>query len=224
MRFKSLFLTLLIGGLLLFRAEASFAQSSDESANESGSDVWLIVAMGDSLTAGYNLPPDASFPVQLQTLLNSDGERVKVMNAGVSGDTSSGGRARLEWMLSGLTQTPDLVVLEFGGNDALRGIEPSITKQNIGAMLQMLKHRGIPTLLVGMRAPPNMGRAYEGEFNSIFPELAAEHDVPLYPFFLDGVALQPDLKLADGIHPNRDGVGVIVERISEAVLKALCND
>lgn len=220
MRFKSLIFALAFGGLSVFCAEASAFDPVDHGAGETR----LVVAMGDSLTAGYNLPPDASFPAQLQKALTAGGKQVSVMNAGVSGDTSSGGRARLEWMLSGLSQSPDLVVLEFGGNDALRGIEPSITKDNLDAMLRVLIERDIPILLVGMRAPPNMGRAYEEEFNGIFPALAAEHNVPLYPFFLDGVALYPDLKLGDGIHPNREGVGVIVERIREAIDDLLYNN
>lgn len=186
-----------------------------------GGEARLIVALGDSLTAGYNLPPGESFPAQLEAALRARGLNVSVANAGVSGDTSSGGRARLDWALSSVAGKPDLVIVEFGGNDVLRGIEPSITRANIDAILEDLGERDIPVLLAGMQAPPNMGRDYAEEFNALYPALAQKHDVPFYPFFLDGVVFDPDLKLGDGIHPNGRGVGVMVERILPSVLDAL---
>lgn len=178
----------------------------------------LIVAFGDSLTAGYGLEPGAGFPYQLEDALREAGhERVKVHNAGVSGDTSAGGRSRLNWNLSALGQTPDLLILELGANDALRGIAPERTRANIRAILQELSKRGVPVLLAGMLAPPNLGAEYGAEFNAIFPELAAEFEVPLYPFFLEGVAADPSLNQADGIHPTKDGVAIIVQKILPAV-------
>lgn len=184
-------------------------------------DVPTILAMGDSLTAGYQLPPGAGFPAQLQKSMRARGIEVNVIDAGVSGDTSTGGRSRLSWSLEGTNSTPDLVIVEFGGNDALRGIEPSLTRANLDAILSQLADQNIPALLVGMRAPPNMGSEYEAEFNAIYPALAERRGVALYPFFLDGVALYPDLKLSDGLHPNEEGVAVMVERIMPYVERAL---
>jgi acyl-CoA thioesterase I len=181
----------------------------------------LILAFGDSLTAGYDLPPTDSFPAQLQASLRQQGMVVTVHNAGVSGDTTTQGRARLAWVLKGLKAKPDLVVLELGANDSLRGIDPAITRANIDAMLGDFKKRGIPVLLTGMLAPPNMGAAYAKSFNPLFPAMAKKHGVPFYPFFMDGVVLNEKLKLADGLHPNRQGVAVIVQRIKPHVLEAL---
>ncbi|MEM9878427.1 MAG: arylesterase [Pseudomonadota bacterium] len=182
----------------------------------------LIVAFGDSLTAGYGLEPGAAFPNQLEAALQSRGfSGAKVHNAGVSGDTSSGGRSRLSWNLSALGRTPDLLILELGANDALRGLPPERTKSNLVAILEELERRGIPVLLTGMMAPPNLGDEYGAEFNGIYPALAAQYRVPLYPFFLDGVAADPALNQDDGMHPTREGVAIIVEKILPDVLAAL---
>lgn len=175
----------------------------------------VIVALGDSLTAGYGLPPADAFPVQLEKALKARGIAARIVNAGVSGDTTAGGRARLEWVLA---DKPDLVIVELGGNDALRGIDPQVTHDNLDAILARLKERGIATLLAGMRAPPNYGADYVVAFDAIFPKLAAKHGVALFPFFLDGVAAKPELNQNDGIHPNRAGVALIVERIVPAIL------
>ncbi len=184
----------------------------------------VIVAMGDSLMAGYNLAADASFPAQLEARLRADGIGATVINAGVSGDTSAGGLARLDWALASTKGgNPDLVILEFGGNGALRGIDPAVTRGNLDEMLSILRGRNINVLLVGMRAPPNMGREFREEFDTIFPDLAAIYGVALYPFFLEGVMLQPELKLQDGIHPNREGVAVMVEGVAPMVEELLAN-
>lgn len=175
-----------------------------------------ILVIGDSLTAGYGLARDDGFPAQLERALVAQGLAVRIHDGGVSGDTSTGGRARLAWMLGG-DQTPDAVIVQLGANDALRGIDPDITFANLSAMLSTLKARGLPVLLAGMRAPPNLGDAYRTRFDAIYPRLARELDVALYPFFLDGVAANPALNQADGIHPNALGVAEIVRRIAPAV-------
>lgn len=168
-----------------------------------------IVGLGDSLMAGYELPPSDAFPTKLERALIDKGYDVSITNAGVSGDTSSGGLARLEWSVPDGT---DAVLVELGGNDALRGIGPDQTRANIDALITRLKERGIAVLLVGMLAPPNMGDDYGEAFNRIYPELSQQHDVPLYPFFLDGVAAETGLDIGDGMHPNARGVDVMVAR------------
>jgi acyl-CoA thioesterase-1 len=169
-----------------------------------------LVVLGDSLTAGYGLPADQAFPVQLQKALAAKGLAVNVINAGVSGDTSSGGLARLDWSVS---EETDAVIVELGANDALRGISPAITEKALDAILGRLTGRGIPVLLCGMLAPPNMGAEYTSSFNAIYPTLAERHKVDLYAFFLDGVAAERSLNQADGLHPTAEGVAKIVERI-----------
>ncbi len=175
-----------------------------------------IVALGDSLTAGYGLPPEDAFTTRLEQRLKQNGLNVEVVNAGVSGDTSKGGLARVDWSVP---DGSDLVIVELGANDALRGISPAETARNLDAIVTRLKQRGISVLLAGMLAPPNMGTEYENAFNAIYPKLAEKHGVELYPFFLDGVAADPKLNQADGIHPNAAGTGVIVERLSPMVDK-----
>ncbi len=169
-----------------------------------------IVALGDSLTAGYGLPPGQGFAGQLQDALRARGHDVSVIDAGVSGDSSRGGLARLDWSVPAKA---DAVIVELGANDALRGLDPSITRKALGTIVIRLKARGQAVLLAGMKAPPNLGDDYAAEFNAIYPELAAAEEVLLYPFFLDGVAADPALNLADGIHPTREGVARIVEKI-----------
>lgn len=173
-----------------------------------------VLALGDSLTAGFGLPADKSFPAQLQARLLRDGLSVRVINAGVSGDTTAGGLARLDWALA---DKPDIAIVELGANDGLRGVEPKIIAANLDAIVARLKARGIAVLLAGMIAPPNMGRAYAGEFNAVFPDIAKRHGVPLYPFFLDGVAGDKTLNLPDGMHPTAEGIAVVVERILPAL-------
>jgi len=177
-----------------------------------------LLVFGDSLTAGYGLPAEEAFPVRLEAALRAKGYDVRVKNAGISGDTTAGGRARLAWSLA---EKPDAVIVELGGNDGLRGIDPAQTRGNLDAMLAELTRRGIPTLLAGMYAPPNLGPRYGRAFNAIFPDLAKKHGVLLYPFFLDGVAAEKALNQPDGIHPNAQGVAVIVERILPAVERLL---
>ena len=169
-----------------------------------------ILVLGDSLTAGYGLAPEEAFPVQLEKALQAAGHDVAVINAGVSGDTTAGGLARLDWALA---DEPQLVIVELGGNDALRGLPPEQTRKNLEAIITRLKERGIVVLLAGMRAPRNLGSDYYSKFDDLYPALSARHAVALYPFFLDGVATIPDYNQTDGIHPNPDGVAVIVRNL-----------
>jgi len=178
----------------------------------------VILTFGDSLTAGYGLPRTDGFVAQLQSALKQSGKTVRVKNGSVSGDTTSGGRARLNWALD---EPVDLVIVELGANDALLGVSPQVTRNNLNAILIELKRRQIPVLLTGMLAPPNWGPKYSSVFNSIYPDLAKLHDVKLYPFFLDGVAAKSHLNQSDGIHPNANGVRVIVEALTPYVLDLL---
>ncbi|TNE35293.1 MAG: arylesterase [Alphaproteobacteria bacterium] len=187
-------------------------------SNASAAPATRIVAIGDSLTAGYGLPPGVDFVTQLQAALRKENFDVKIENAGVSGDTSTGGLQRLDWALG---DGADLVILELGANDALRGISPGVTRKNLDEILGVLKRRNIPVLLTGMMAPPNMGKDYASEFNSIYPDLAAKYDVELYPFFLKDVAAIPSLNQSDAIHPNAEGVKVIVKNMLPYVARFL---
>lgn len=177
-----------------------------------------LMAFGDSLTHGYGLGPGETFPEQLEAALRADGFDVTVLNAGNSGDTTAGGLARLDWALA---DDPDAMILELGANDGLRGLDPEATYANLDAMLAKLKDAGLPVLLTGMLAPPNLGREYGEAFNTVYPRLAEKHDVPLYPFFLDGVAAERALNQGDGIHPNAAGVAEIVARIKPHVVRLL---
>jgi acyl-CoA thioesterase I len=169
-----------------------------------------IVALGDSLTAGYGLARADAFPVKLQNALAAKGVNVEIANAGVSGDTVSGGLARLDWSVPDGT---DAVILELGANDALRGLDPAITRKGLGEILDRLKQRKIPVLLCGMLAPRNFGADYDHAFDAIYPDLASRYGAILYPFFLAGVATDPKLNQGDGLHPNVAGVDIIVSRI-----------
>jgi acyl-CoA thioesterase I len=169
-----------------------------------------IVALGDSLTAGYGLPEKDGFVPRLQAALTAKGIAAVVTNAGVSGDTTADGLARLDWSVP---EGTDAVIVELGANDMLRGFNPSVTRSGLDAILQRLTQRHVTILLCGMRAAPNLGPEYVRAFDSIYPDLAAKYSVPLYPFFLDGVAANLSLTQSDGMHPNAAGVGVIVERI-----------
>ena len=175
-----------------------------------------LLAFGDSLVAGYGLAPSAAFPAQLERALKARGYEVAVINAGQSGDTTAAGRGRLEWSLA---DKPDAVLLELGANDALRGLEPAQAFDNLDAILTRLKAENLPVLLAGMQASRNLGADYRRDFDRMFPRLAEKHGVPLYPFFLEGVAMDPALNQADGIHPNAKGVAVIVERILPYVIE-----
>lgn len=190
------------------------------SASASQARTFNIVAFGDSLTAGYQLPPNEAFPAQLEALAKSKGLDVTIGNAGVSGDTTADGLARLDWSIPDGT---DGVILALGANDALRGLSPEQSARNLDTMITRLKERGIAVLLAGIFAPPNMGPDYERRFNAIYGELAKKHGVLLYPFFLEGVALDSRLKL-DGMHPNGAGTKVMAEKffpIFESFLKSL---
>ena len=181
---------------------------------------YRIVGFGDSLMAGFGLGPGEGFPEKLQAALQKKGHDVVIANAGVSGDTSSSGLSRLDWSVPDGTQ---LVILELGANDMLRGVAPQVTEQNLDKMLGRLKDRGMAVLLVGMAAAPNLGADYAGAFNAIFPRLAEKYDVPLYPFFLDGVAADRDLLLEDGMHPNAAGIDRMVERVLPEVEKLIAS-
>jgi acyl-CoA thioesterase-1 len=173
-----------------------------------------ILALGDSLTQGYGLPNGTEFPAQLEAALRAEGLNIGVINAGVSGDTSAGGLARLDWSLS---DHPDAAIVELGGNDALRGLSPAEMEQNLDAILARLSQEGIPVLLAGIMSPRNMGPDYAAEFDAVYPRVAEKHGALFYPFFLDGVALDPDLMQADGTHANEDGVAEIVRRMMPLV-------
>lgn len=166
--------------------------------------------LGDSLVAGYGLGPGEAFPEMLGAALHAKGRPVRVTNAGVSGDTSAGGLARVEWSLD---DKPDLLILELGANDALRGIDPAATRKNIEAIVSRLRERGVEVLVAGMMAPRNLGEDYAAAFDPIFADVAGAHDALLYPFFLEGVAMKPELNLADGMHPTGEGVSVIVANV-----------
>lgn len=180
-----------------------------------------ILAFGDSLTAGYGLPPGQGFAPQLEDMLRRNGVRAFVTNAGVSGNTAAQGRARLKWTLDGLEAKPDLAIVALGANDMLRGLPPRQTRADLDAIVAELKRRGIPVLIAGMLAAPNLGGGYMAEYNRIFPDLAREHGAALYPFFLAGVAGNPALALPDKIHPNFQGIKKMVGGITPTVLKAL---
>lgn len=173
-------------------------------------DTVTILGLGDSLMAGYGLAEEDAFPTRLEAALREAGHDVTIVNAGVSGDTTAGGASRLAWSLA---EQPDAAIVELGGNDGLRGIPTEDTRRNLDAILSTLAERDIPVLFAGMLAPPNMGREYGEDFRAVFQNLAAEYDVIFYPFFLDGVAGDLSLNQPDGIHPNRAGVDIIVERI-----------
>lgn len=207
MAFKQILRVLCTAGLLFAAQIASAA-----------ADTFQIVGFGTSLMAGYQLGPDEGFPKQLEAALKARGHAVSVADAGVSGDTTSGGLSRLDWSVPDGT---DLVILELGANDMLRGVSPSIIRKNLDTMISSLKARDIDVLLAGMVAAPNLGASFAGEFNAIFPDLADQHDVPLIPFFLDGVATDRGLLLEDGMHPNAEGVSRMVEAALPAVEAAM---
>ena len=181
----------------------------------------LVLAFGDSLTAGYGLDAGLGFAPQLQATLRRHGLAAQVVDGGVSGDTSEAGKARLGWTLDGLPRKPDLVIVELGANDMLRGLDPALTRANLDSILTELKRRNIKVLVAGMRAAPNLDPAYVSRFEPIYGELASRNGAALYPFFLDGVAGQKGMTQPDGMHPTFEGVKRIATGITPAVKKAL---
>jgi acyl-CoA thioesterase-1 len=173
-----------------------------------------ILALGDSITAGFGLPPGEALPVKLEERLKADGYDVTIANGGVSGDTTAGGLARLDWAMG---DHPRYVLIELGANDALRGLDPAEAQANLDKILARLAAEHVKALLIGMLAPGNWGHAYEQQFDAIYPSLAAKYHVPLYPFILDGVALDPKLNQGDGLHPNQAGVALIVGKLAPMV-------
>jgi acyl-CoA thioesterase I len=202
----------------LFAAILIIAAGAAASGGASAAETYKIVAFGDSLMAGYRLAPGESFPERLESALRTRGHDVVIANAGVSGDTSSGGLSRLDWSVPDDT---DLVVLGLGANDMLRGVSPEITARNLEEMIVRLKERQIDILLVGMLAAPNLGPDYSRAFNSIYPRMAEQYDLALYPFLLEGVAAQPDLLLDDGMHPNAEGIDRMVEGVMPLIERKL---
>ena len=196
------------------KAELAAPAKSEPAARDHAK---LIVAFGDSLYAGYRLKQGEGFAPELQRALIAQGVDASVHNAGVSGDTSAAGLQRLAFTLDGLPRKPDLVIVGLGGNDMLRGLSPGETRANLDAILTELDRREIPAVLTGMLAAPNLGKDYAEAFNAIYPDLARKHDVPLYPFFLKDVVGRRNLMLEDGIHPNAEGVDVIVEHVAPVV-------
>lgn len=180
-----------------------------------------ILAFGDSLTAGYGLPKGQGFAPQLEDSLRRNGIRAFVTDGGVSGDTAAAGRARLGWTLDGMKNKPDLAIVALGGNDMLRGLQPAQTRADMDAIVAELKRRQIRVVIAGMLAAPNLGPAYASQFNRIFPDLARRYDAALYPFFLTGVAGDRRLSLPDGIHPNFQGIKIMVRNILPAVTGVL---
>ena len=205
-----MFAHMLVLGMALMGANAAFAQAPAAGA---GKPIKMVV-LGDSLSAGLGLSVSAAFPARLKESLKINGIEVDMINAGVSGDTSSGGRDRLDWSVP---QGTDAVILELGANDALRGTDPKVTRAALTDILARLKARKVAVLLCGMLAPPNYGSDYSARFNTIYPDLAKSFGVPLYPFFLEGVAADARLNQADGLHPTAEGVDVIVKNILPTV-------
>ena len=199
-------------------AAVLFALAVAPAAAPAAAEPVRLVVLGDSLTAGYGLPPGAGFPARLEAALKKRGRDVTVIDAGVSGDTTAGGLSRLDWSVGADAQA---VIVELGGNDMLRGIDPARTAENLDKIVGRLRDRGLPVLVAGMRAPRNLGEDYGTAFDALFATVAERHGAALYPFFLDGVAADPALNLPDGIHPNEAGIAIIVERILPAVEQLL---
>jgi acyl-CoA thioesterase-1 len=225
-----------VAALLLLQALAGCSKQNSESQEAASApepatrtapeaaDAKLVIAFGDSLYAGYGVAPAESFPAELEKALKERGLAVKVINAGVSGDTSAAGLRRLAFSLDGLPRKPDLAMVNLGGNDMLRCIDPAVTRRTLTAICEGLKRRGIPILLTGMVAAPNMGRDYAERFNPIYKDLARRYGAALYPFFLDGVVSDRSLMQADRIHPNPAGVDIIVGKVAPLVAASLATD
>lgn len=202
---------LLLSVFLAVAAAAALLPFTSRAANDRET---VLVAFGDSLTAGFDIAPEKSFPAQLEAALRKKGHKVRVLNAGVSGDTTAAGLARFDWSIP---EEADAVILELGANDALRGLPPEEARGNLDKILTKLKQRGLPVLLAGMAAPRNLGPEYTKAFDAMYADLAEKHGVALYPFFLEGVVNERTLNLADGMHPNGEGVAIIVKNILPAV-------
>jgi acyl-CoA thioesterase-1 len=199
-----------LGGVLLLAAVLGPAVAADRTLE--------VLAFGDSITAGFGLSPEQAFPARLEARLRAQGIATHVVNAGGSGDTTADGLARLDWSLA---DKPDVVILELGANDALRGIDPPTVRANLEAMISRIQASGAKLLLTGMKAPSNWGEDYRREFDRIYPELAQAHGVALYPFLLDGVAMDARLNQPDGLHPNERGVAVLVDHIAPLVARLI---
>jgi acyl-CoA thioesterase-1 len=209
-----MFVHMLVLGLLFLGLPGELAPARAQTPESHGTRPIKMVVLGDSLSAGYGLAGPAAFPIRLQKSLKSNGIDVDMINAGVSGDTSTGGRDRLGWSVPEGTQA---VIVELGANDALRGTDPKVTREALSDIVTRLKARKIAVLLCGMVAPPNYGSDYAARFNAIYPDLSKSFGVPLYPFFLEGVAANAKLNQADGMHPTAEGVDVIVKNIMPTV-------
>lgn len=222
-------LTILLAGLLLSGCDSEVVPVPEPAAEASplGQDLPVIgpertvLAFGDSLFAGYNLAPEEGYPERLEPALRARGINARVIDAGVSGDTSAAGRQRIAFVLDNMATPPDLALVELGGNDLLRGLPPAQTRENIAAILAELKARNIPVLLIGMRAPPNMGAEFQAEFDALYPALAQEYNVALVPFFLEAVFDKPQLIQDDRIHPTAEGIVQIVGATVDQVAAAL---
>ncbi len=203
-------------------SQAGIAEPEQQAIADPEADM-LILAFGDSLYAGYGLPPKEGFVPELEKALKANGQDVKVHNAGVSGDTTAAGLRRMDFVLDSLPRAPDLVILGLGANDLLRGLKPEETQANMEAMVKIIVDHNIPVMLTGMLAPPNLGQDYSQKFNAIYPYLSRKYNTGLYPFFMDGLIGRPDLVLADGIHPNEKGIDIIVEKITPQVAALIEN-
>ena len=199
-------------------AEPTAAASAAAEPQQDGK---LVLAFGDSLYAGYGLAPAESFPAQLEKALRARGIAATVQNAGVSGDTSAAGLARLQFTLGGLKRTPDLAIVGLGGNDMLRGLDPEATRRNLLSICEQLRDRGVAVVLTGMVAAPNLGQDYVRRFNNLFPDVAQQCGASLDPFFLEDVVTDPELMLGDRIHPNAEGIERIVDRIEPLIVREL---
>lgn len=203
---------LMLVTLVAFAALSGVA--SGQADNKAAPGAIKLVAFGDSLTAGLGLPAASAFPAKLEAALRARGYKVDVTNAGVSGDTVADGLARLDWSIP---DGSDAVIVELGANDALRGLDPKLARAGLDEIVKRLRQRNVAVMLAGMYAPRNLGDEYSAQFDPIYPDLAKAYDVPLYPFFLDGVATDPKLNQADGLHPTAEGVDIIVARILPTV-------
>lgn len=222
---------LVIGFWFIFMSNSAvFAANGDKNGDkkdDSSAALYKILALGDSLTAGYGLPSADGFVPQMENWLNSQGlkRKIEIVNAGVSGDTTSGAQARLAWALAPFgPKGPDLVIVALGGNDGLRGVDPAVSRSSLTAIMTELKQKNIKGFIIGMQAPPNLGPDYAKAFNSIYPDLSAQFKAPLYPFFLDGVAAIKELNQKDGIHPNKKGVAIVVGKIGPVLKKAITGE
>ncbi len=213
---QTLFKTILFafGAFLFLAVVADNSVLNAAPAPKNSAEPVRSLAFGDSLTQGDGVPPGMEFPARLERALNARGLDVTIVNAGVSGETSAGGLARIDWLLGDARHGPDAVIVELGANDGLRGLSAMEMERNLDGILSKLKARGIPVLLAGMKAPRNYGARYASEFDDVFPRLAAKYETLFYPFFLEGVVLERSLMQPDGIHPNPAGVEAIVKEIT----------